>query len=125
MIYAFDYLKERRLPLTHLIPIVRALRCELTVLQVIEEAYSQDVEDDLKELQFIISNFYGDDIKFSYETVRSDDTVQGINSYVLRNKPDALALCSVHRNFIQRIFHKSIIRNITAFCNYPVFVFHA
>lgn len=125
MIYAFDYLKERRLPLTHLIPIVRALRCELTVLQVMEEAYSQDVEDDLKELQFIISSFYGDDVKFKYDTIRSNDTAQGINSYVLQNKPDALALCSVHRNFIERIFHKSIIRNITDFCNYPVFVFHA
>lgn len=125
MIYAYDYLKERSLPLTHLIPVVKALDCRLTVLQVIEEAYSQDVEDDLKELQFIIRSFYGADINFDYDTVRSNDIVQAINSYVLRNQPDALVLCSVHRNLIQRLFHTSIIRNITAFCNYPVFVFHS
>lgn len=125
MIYAFDYLKERKLPLAHLIPIVNTLQCKVTVLQVIEEAYSQDVEDDLHELQFIIKNFYGNDIQFEYDTIRSNDTVHAINSYVLRNQPDALVLCSVHRNFIQRIFHKSIIRHVTGYCNYPVFVFHA
>ena len=125
MLYAFDYLKERHLPLTHLTPIVKALQSQLTILQVTEEAYSQDVEDDLKELQFIIRNFYGDDINFEYDTIRSSDIAMAINSYVLRNQPDALVLCSVHKNFIQRIFHKSIIRNITAFCNYPVFVIHS
>lgn len=125
MLYAFDYLKERHLPLTHLIPIVETMQSKLTVLQVLEEAYSQDVEDDLKELQFIIRNFYGDDINFDYDSIRSNDIAIAINSYVLRNQPDALVLCSVHKNFIQRLFHKSIIKNITAYCNYPVFVIHS
>ncbi|SKC83556.1 universal stress protein [Ohtaekwangia koreensis] len=125
MVYAFDYLKERHLPITHLLPIVKALNCKLTILQVIEEAYSQDVEDDLKELQYIIGNFYGEDLHFDYSTIRSNDVAQAINSYIVRNQPDSLVLCSVHRNIIQRLFHNSLIKKITAFCNYPLFVIHS
>ncbi len=124
IVYAFDYLKERNLPLTRLVPITKTLKCELTILQVMEESYSKEAEDDLRELQFIIRTFYGDDLNFKYDTIRSAEVAQSINSYILRNQPDALALCSVHRNLIQRLFHKSIIKNISAYCNYPVFVFH-
>ncbi|HEY9489021.1 MAG TPA: universal stress protein [Chryseosolibacter sp.] len=125
IVYAFDYLGKRDLPLARLIPWVKALKCELTVLQVMEEAYSKEAEDDLTEQQFIIRNLYGDDLNYRYDTIRSSDIAQSINSYILSNQPDALALCSVHRNLAARIFHKSIIKNISAVCSYPVFVFHA
>ncbi|MFZ6012545.1 MAG: universal stress protein [Bacteroidota bacterium] len=124
MVYAYDYLRERNLPLTRLVPFIKAVNCRLTVLQVMEEAYSKDAEDDLKELQFIIRNFYGDDLNYEYDTIRSSEVSLSINSYILRNQPDVLALCSVHRNLIQSIFHKSIIKNISAISNYPVYIFH-
>lgn len=125
IVYAFDYLRERNLPLRRLVPWIKALKCELTVLQVMEEAYSKEAEDDLEELQFIISNLYRDDLNYTYDTIRSSDVAQSINSYILRNQPDALALCSVHRSLVERIFHKSIIKNISTVSSYPVFVFHA
>jgi nucleotide-binding universal stress UspA family protein len=53
MVYAYDYLRERNLPLQHLAPFVKAVHCKLTVLQIMEEAFSKDADDDLKELQFI------------------------------------------------------------------------
>jgi nucleotide-binding universal stress UspA family protein len=124
IVYAYDYLRERSLPLTKLVPFLKAVNGKLTVLQIMQEAYSKAAEDDLKELQFIIRNFYGDDLSYEYDTIRSDEVSQSINSYIQRNQPDALALCSVHRNLIERIFHKSIIKNISAISNYPVYVFH-
>lgn len=124
MVYAYDYLRERSLPLTKLVPFIKAVGCKLTILQVMEEAYSKEAEDDLHELQFIIRNFYGDDLHYEFDTIRSSEISQSINSYVLRSQPDALALCSVHRNLIQNIFHKSIIKNISALSDYPLFIFH-
>jgi nucleotide-binding universal stress UspA family protein len=124
MVYAYDYLRERNLPLTRLVPFVKAVNCKLTVLQVMEEAYSKDAEHDLKELQFIIRSFYGDDLNYEYDTIRSSEIARSIDLYIHRNQPDALALCSVHRNLIQGIFHKSIIKNISTISDYPVFVFH-
>ncbi len=124
VVYAYDYVRERNLPLTRLVPFLKAVNGKLTVLQVMEKAYSKESEDDLKELQFLIRNFYGDDLNYEYDTIRSSEIAQSINSYILRNQPAALALCSVHRNLIERIFHKSIIKNISAVSDYPVYVFH-
>lgn len=124
MVYAYDYLRNRNLPLPKLAPFVNALHCQLTVLQVMEEAYSKDAENDLKELQFIIKSFHGDALPFEFDTIRSSEVAQSINSYMLRNEADILALCSVHRSLIGRMFHKSIVENISTVCNYPVYVFH-
>jgi nucleotide-binding universal stress UspA family protein len=124
MVFAFDYLRERNLPLMRVVPLFKALKCEVTVLQVMEEAHSKDAEDDLKELQFILKNFYGDDFRFHYDTIRSAEIAQSIDSYILRNQPDALALCSEHHNLFGKLFHKSVIKNISAVCNYPVLILH-
>jgi nucleotide-binding universal stress UspA family protein len=122
--YAFDYFREHDLPLARLMPFLRALKCALKVLQVMEESYSSEAEDYLKELQFTIGNLYGKDVTIQFDTIHSAEIPQSINSYILRNQPDALALCSVHRNLLEKIFHKSVIKHVSAVCNYPVFVFH-
>jgi nucleotide-binding universal stress UspA family protein len=122
--YAFDYLKEKSLPLSRLVPIIHALKCNLTVLQVTGKVYTREAEEDLKELQFIIRNLYGDDLNYKYDTIHSSEIAEAINSYMIQNQPDALALCSVHRNLVEEIFHKSIIKNISGICSYPLFVFH-
>jgi len=51
MVYAYDYLRERDLPLTMLVPFIKAVNCKLTVLQVMEEAYSKEAEDDLTDFE--------------------------------------------------------------------------
>ena len=88
-----------------------------------EEAYSKDVDEDLMDLQYIIKTYY-DDLDYEFETIHAGSTMQGIRDYVSRNQVDVLALCSIHRNFIEAFFHKSTIQNISAFCNYPLYVFH-
>lgn len=124
MVYAYDYLRERHLPIEHLAPFVKAVKCRLTVLQVMEEARSQEAEDDLRELQFIFKTYRSEGIDCEFDTIRSANIPESINSYILRTQPDALALCSVHRNLIGSMFHKSTIKTISAYANYPVYVFH-
>lgn len=124
MVLAFDYLRERNLPLTLLSRFVRSLRCKLTVLQVQEISFSQVVEEDMSELQTIFRNIYDDDLTCSYDTVHADQVAEGINNYMLQNQVDVLAVCSEHRNLVQRLFHKSVIKELSAICRYPVYVFH-
>jgi nucleotide-binding universal stress UspA family protein len=123
IVYAFDYLKDRHLPLKHLLPLIRALKCQLTVLEVVSE-YSTRAEQELNQLKLIVRDFYGEDVSFNYDIVKSSDAAQSINDYAVEHKPDILALCSTHKNLVQRLFHKSTIRNLTALCDYPVIVFH-
>jgi nucleotide-binding universal stress UspA family protein len=124
IIYAYDYLKDRNLPLAHLVPLAKSLQCRITVLQVMEDAYSKDAEDELKELQSILTTFYSDDIALAFETIHASEIAQGINSYIQQHAPDALVLCSVHHSLLDRVFHKSVIKHISAIGNYPVIVFH-
>ena len=125
IVYAFDYLKERRLPHKELISFAAVLKAEITVLQIMEEAQSKGADEDLRELQLIAQNLFSDDVGLKFDTLRSSEIPQSINNYVSKNQPDVLALCSVHMNAFQRLFHKSVIKNLTATTDIPLFVFHA
>lgn len=124
MVYAFDYLRERKLPVHQLIPLLNMLKAELTVLQVMEEAYSKELEDYLKELQEVLQNDYDGDIKLLFATIRSSSVATSIDDYIRSKQPDALAVCTVNRSLLQSLFHKSVIKSLSSLSEYPVFVFH-
>lgn len=125
IVYAFDYLKERKIPHKELLSFASLLKAEITVLQIMEEAHSKGVDEDLRELQEIALNIFPGDVELKFDTIRSSEISQSINSYVSKNPPDMLALCSIHMNVFQRLFHKSVIKNLTATSDIPLFVFHA
>lgn len=124
LVFAFDYLRNRKLPMEQLAALAELFDCEVIILQVMEEAYSETVDEELQELQFIFNTRYGDKFRYRFDTIRSSDIAGAINSYVSRNQPDALALCAVHRGLIERLFHTSTIKHITLATDYPVVVFH-
>lgn len=122
IVYAFDYLRERKLPIAPLLKFARSLEAEITVLQVMEEARSKKADEELRELQFILQP-QTEGYPVNYETIRSNDVSKSIDSFILKTQPDILALCSLHRNFIENVFHKSVIKSISSISSYPVFVF--
>lgn len=124
IVYAFDYLRERTLPVQQLLPMISILKAKLTVLQIMEEAHSIELDEYLKELQEILHNEYDDAIELSFDTLRSSSVSSSIDDYIKKNQPDALAVCTVQRNFIQSLFHKSVIKSLSSISEYPVFVFH-
>jgi nucleotide-binding universal stress UspA family protein len=125
MVYSYNYLRELKLPLIQLKPWIKALKCELTILQVNEEAVSQDIMEEMDELKIILrGQWEEEEIKLNFDSIRSAEVAPSINSYIQRNQNDVLALCTVHRNFIEGLFHKSVIKIISEIANYPVFVFH-
>lgn len=124
VVYAFDYLRESKLPLLGMLSFLKAIKAELTVLQILGESEERERESHISELQSVISKFYSGNIPLQFETIRSDDIPGAIHDYTAEKKTELLALCSVHRNMIQRLFHKSIIREICTLCKFPVLIFH-
>src|SRR5690606_30130914 len=98
-------------------------KAEITVLQVMEEARSKEADEDLRELQFILQTRVEDGLPLKFETIRSSEIAQSIDTYVTKSSPDVLALCLQDRNFVEKIFHTSVIKTISAISSYPVFVF--
>jgi len=124
VVLAFDYLREGNIPVNKIAPFIKMLKAKLTILQVREESYSQREDEELQDMQDILTTIYGNSLSFSFDAIHASETASAINSYILRHPVDALLLCSGHRSFIGRIFHKSVIKNIAAICQYPVIVFH-
>ncbi|HEY9045526.1 MAG TPA: universal stress protein, partial [Ohtaekwangia sp.] len=124
IVLAFDYLRKGYMPVNVMAPFIRTLKSSLTILQVQEESYSIKEEEELKDTQEILKTIYGNSLPFSFDAIHAADIAPALNSYMLRHQADALILCSEHRGFIARLFHKSVIKNIAAICQYPVMIFH-
>ena len=83
-----------------------------------EEAESKEIRDGLK----VIDNITG----VNFETIYADDIGFGIHQYLVKNNIDALALFSIHQGMglIESLFHKSVIKQLSATADYPIYVFH-
>ncbi len=124
MVFAFDYFHIKSLPLDNLIPFVKAVNCELTILQVLDEPFTKEVDEHLKEIQPTLATSIKNDIRVRYEPIQSKDVAESIKHYVRENRSDVLALCATTRNFFSRLLHKSVIRQVTADTRYPILIFH-
>ena len=83
------------------------------------------MEEKIEKRQFILTEqLKNSDINFKFDSIRSSEIAPSINSYIHRNENDVLALCTVNRNFMAELFHKSVVKIISEIANYPVFVFH-
>jgi len=122
IVYAFDYLRERRLPLDAVLAFARAVGAELVILQIAEEAYSPEVEEDLKALQYIIET-YTRDFPLRFETRRATDITAAINSFADEIVPDVVALCSLHRSIAEKLIRHSVMKSMTAAASLPLFIF--
>ncbi len=123
IVYAFDYMRDGKLPVKQLLPWVKKLQSEICVLDVMEESFSQRANEELNLMQDQFRALYGDEIALRFDTIRSAEVIESINLYMLRNNADILALCTHHHGLFE-LFHKSVIKAISSMARYPVFIFH-
>jgi nucleotide-binding universal stress UspA family protein len=121
IVFAYDYEYEQKLPIKQLNTIAQLLNAKVTVLQV-KEHFTHEAEVKAKEIEQYGRTNTALDIHF--DTIYSDEVISSINSYVLRNEADALALCSMNPSIIQTLFHKSVIKTLSATATYPLLIFH-
>jgi nucleotide-binding universal stress UspA family protein len=125
VVYAYDYSKEQRLPVQQLLPFLESLdNKSLTVLRVIEK----DIDSNLKivtETSAAPLHNIDDGLELKFESLYSSTKIADtIHQYVAKRNTTALCLCTQRRRFFEHVFHKSVIKEISAIANYPLFVFH-
>ncbi len=122
IVFAFDYEKEQEFPMKQLVKFTSLLNAKITIVQV-KEHYKREAEVSSKQIEERTKMLYNlSDIEF--DTVFSDEVSSSIHDYVIKTKAEALALCSIQHNFIEAIFHKSVIKQLSSTVNYPIFIFH-
>lgn len=122
--FAYDYLRNRTIPEDQLLKIVTETGASVAIVQVMEEAQSIVMEQDLKELQFIISQRTTLKIPLDFQTLRSSDAAKALLQFVSEGKTDVLALCSSERNFFESLFAGDVIRELTATPRLPLLIVH-
>lgn len=122
MVFAFDYEREQRLPLVQLTTWANLLGSRITVLQV-KKHYTREAEVNTLEIQRSVQA-HSEAPGLQFETLYSDEVISSINSYVLRNKADALALYSIDHSILKTFFHESVIKTLSFTATYPIMVFH-
>ncbi len=122
--FAFDYWRSNTLPMEQLVKVIQPLKSDLTVLEVMEQSYSRRAEEEILEDQGLLRDVYGGEIVMRFETLYTEDIPNALDDYVKKHDVDLLALCSQHQNLIDRLFHKSVIKEMSRIATYPLLIIH-
>jgi nucleotide-binding universal stress UspA family protein len=125
VVYASDYLHDPHVPLDQLIQWAESMKAKITILQVMKQPLSKQEEDKLIDAQLTLKKLYAERISLDFAIIYSDNPIEGINSYTSHNECDALAVCARDYTLLEKLFHKSVIRNLSATTQNPLFVFHS
>lgn len=122
--FAFDYWRNNKLPLKQLQKIIQPLGSELIILEVLEASLSRKAETELAADQQIIRDDFGKSIPLRFETLHTQHIPETLDNFVKSNQVDMLALCTQHQGLIERLFHKSLIKEMSRLATYPLLIVH-
>ena len=91
---------------------VKAFHIEQNAMEVLTETPTM-----VKQLQDSYSRF-----DTECDTVKNDNVAAGIGSYMEDSKSDVLAIVARKHNFIERLFQKSITKEVGLLASFPMFV---
>jgi nucleotide-binding universal stress UspA family protein len=121
--YAFNYLQNAMLPLAPVTSLLGPITSEIIVLQIVESAHSLDVDEELAQIQETIKHYLNGAHQLVFRTIHADNPALAINEFVEKNDIDLLAVCHLNKGFLQRLFHTSVLKRLTAISNRPILIF--
>lgn len=123
--FAFDYWRNNSLPIGQLAQLIKPMGSSLVILEVLEPSISRKAEEEMKADQEILRDDYGQDLEMHFDTLHTSTVPESLDKYVKEKDVDWLALCTQHQSFLERIFHKSLIKEMSKLATYPLLIVHA
>lgn len=125
MLYAYDYANEPNPPIDQLKGIAEWLKTDLRFLSVVEKEYSPELESKLDERNAEIVSQWKSTRKLSFDYIYYSDVKKCIDHYLNLWRSDDIVIFSIdHPNLLHRLFHKSVIREMTVCSSYPILIIH-
>lgn len=123
IVYASNYEDNDYLSLKQLKQFADIYQADIRVLHVSpkQSEISKEVFDSFKDR--VLTEF-NHDRKFKFERIFAEDEATAIHRYMLDQEADMLGLFMQRRNFLQRLFHESVTKKLSAMAEYPILVFH-
>ena len=126
IVFATDYQPNDLQDLQQVTKIARAFECPLQVVHVVNR-----FEEDEDDLDLTMLDAFSDLIrkhvaygKIKCEEYQYTDVPEGIQAYAEEEKADLLVVSTRQRKFIQRLFGRSVTRELLFDFNLPLLVYH-
>lgn len=122
VVYASDYTEEDKIAVQEFINLMAPFKPELTVLHLShsDSNISKVVYEDYKEEIHKFIKY--DKVTFERKTYSSNIAL-GIDEFMLDQKSNLLAVLREKRNLVERVFHKSVSKQLTYLQDFPLLVF--
>ena len=124
IVYATDYYDSDLDALERLLPIAKAFNSEIVVVHIFEETTEEQLDQGM--MDFIsreISNKFQYP-RIAYKVYNNKNIATGIKTFCEFSEADLLVLSARRRNIFQRLFQKSVTKDISHNSNIPLLVFH-
>lgn len=122
--FAYDYWRNDQLPHQQLVQVLKPLGTELTILDVLEKSVSLRAEEEMKGDQGMIRDSFGSELTIRFDTLHTDHIAEALDRYIKEKQIDLLILCTQHQSFIDRLLHKSVIKEMSRRATYPMLIIH-
>lgn len=122
IVYASNFQEEDKQTIAKLVSFALPFETEIDILHVShkDKLFEKAMYEDFKnELTAYVTYPH---LKFTHH-IFEDEVNQGIDQYMIRQNADLLVLLTKHRNFFEKIFHRSLSMRMSYFVNYPLLIF--
>jgi nucleotide-binding universal stress UspA family protein len=122
--YATDYQKNDTRVIGKIIELAEPIRAQVNIIHISKDGISSDEESKLmsqfmKKVNDVIS--YNN---LSFQMLHGQDVEEQLEKYIADNSTDILILSTHHRSFFDRLFEKSITKDLTLKATIPLVAFH-
>lgn len=118
---ACEYSKEIHLcDFSILKNLIALYQAELLIFSVAQDAEKLTIQDQ-KSIEKLSKVFENE--KSSVRTVEADSVIAGINSFSANHQLDLLAIIPKKRNFLERLFQKSVTKSMALDSELPLLIF--
>lgn len=122
--YATDYRSSDLQAIVAVAQLAALWQADLTLLHI--DSPQLGIEDEIHLLNRFRQKLIGrlDEKKLRYHLLNGEDVASRIESYIADHNPDMLVMATHRRSFFERLFQKSVTRQLAVGGYLPLLVFH-
>lgn len=124
IVFATDLSTEDHQAIEQLAALFHWGSASLTLLHI-EDRFGVDAEADMDAWFHPVSASLPTNMNVSKLIIRNEDVLQGLHTFLEENKTDLLVTSARRRNFFERIFDKSVTRQLAQREKTPLLALHA
>jgi hypothetical protein len=125
LLYAYDYQNEPEPPLQQIKWLANWFKAEVTFISILPGELPVREEDKLNITQDKINAQWASEKQLRFETIVHDNVARCLEHYLsLWERNDLLVLSVNHSSMLEKLWHKSVVRQLLKYGTHPYVILH-